>query len=262
MGDALSLDYETVAAQTPRRKPTRPHGIGSAEVALAMLSFGLVDEERAAKVPGWMRDNAAMMKTHAMPAWLARKIGLAKKPKLGAFQLNGIRREREILEAWQARLRLGEFGDPREADIDPESVVWAPSVIPEFFPPFKDRFSPIVVQPDAWCRTVYGERVGVSVKCAAYGMWGHPPWWYGITTAPWYYKTQCDAEVAALSTSWSVFLVGCGWNRDAADERGDGPLLSFAVDTSRDDVKAARAAARRAWDVVLQHESVLKQEDE
>lgn len=243
MTDALSLDLETVAAQLPPRKRSgRPHGIGSSDVALAMLSSGRRPMDSA---PRWMREKAAMMKRCGLPRWQAEKLGIAARPPMSATQHIGIAREPQVLSAWIERLERDEWTCEEERAIDPDSVVWC-GVLPDEWPPLHDRDSPIVVKPDAWARRWDGSLVSVSVKCARYG-YDKPAWWNGATEAPWYYATQVVAEFAALRSRSGFLVVGCGWIREEDDGRSDGPLLALPVHRDEREVEEVRAVAREAW---------------
>lgn len=245
MTDALSLDLETVAAQTRRRMPV-PHGIGSSDVALAMLSGGHRPMESA---PRWMREKAERMKRCGLPRWIAEKVGIAVKPKQNASMLRGVRREPELLNAWLERLERDEWHCEEERTIDPDTVTWA-GVLPEEWPPLHDKRSPIVVKPDAWARTWRGEYVAISIKCARYGM-HEAAWWNGISEVPWYYAAQLVAEFAAIERCpLAMFVVGCGWNRDDDDPRDDGPLLALPYWRDEREVDEVRAVAREAWAIV------------
>ena len=245
MTDALSLDLETVAEQTRRRMPV-PFGIGSSDIALAMLSGG---HRQMHTAPRWMQDKAEVMKRCGLPRWIAEKVGAAVKPRQNASMLRGIAREPELLTAWIERLERDEWQCEEERSIDPESVTWA-GALPEEWPPLRDKHSPIVVKPDAWARTWSGDYVVISIKCARYGMTS-AAWWNGITEVPWYYATQLDAEFAAIHRApLALFVVGCGWNRDDDDPRSDGPVLVLPHWRDERDVEKAREVAREAWAIV------------
>lgn len=243
--DALSLDLETVDAQTLRRLPV-PHGIGSSDVALAMLSGGHRPMETA---PRWMREKAERMKRCGLPRWIAEKVGAAVKPKQNASMMRGVAREPEILDAWIARLERDEWHREEERSIDPASVMWA-GAMPSEWPPLRDKRSPVVVKPDGWARTWRGDYVAISIKCARYGM-HEAAWWNGITDVPWYYATQLVAEFAVIERCpLAMFLVGCGWNREDEDPREDGPLLALPYWRDEREVDEVRDVAREAWAIV------------
>lgn len=246
LSDALSLDIETVAAQTRRYMP-QPYGIGTSDISLAMLSQGVMPMDSA---PAWMRKKAEVMKRHGVPRWVAQKVGLAVREPFTEAMALGVAREPEILSAWIERLERDEWIREEERDIDPATVVWADKVLalPDEWSPLFDRFSPIVYRPDAWARTWSGDYVDISIKCARYG-YGKPAWWNGIDEVPWYYAAQIDGGFACLrkSVRRAFFLVGCGWNRDEGDPRSDGPLLALPYWRADRNVDVVRDVARKAW---------------
>ena len=238
------LDMSIEAMTPPPRKRRHPHGIGSSELALAMLTFG---EGDAVSAPRWMREKAKASPRFGCPFWVAQKLGIAA-PDKGATQDRGTAREPELLDAWIAKLERDEWSVPAEREVDPDSVQWW-GALPKEFPPLRDRLSPIASYPDGWARTWAGELVLISIKCARYG-YSKPAWWNGITEAPWYYAVQQHGEHAVISAKRSIVVVGCGWNRDEEDPRSDGPLLVLTVDRDAAEIERARDVARRAWALV------------
>jgi hypothetical protein len=241
--DALSCDPAVMDAQLAERpaRRTNPYGIGAGEVAKAMLCLGLRDMESA---PDWLRKECAPMKRHGnVPRFILVKAGRVAKRKMGDAQHIGVRREEELFERWLREVRAGY---PMPLDIDPDTAVWA-GWLPDEFPPWLDNMQrALTVRTDGWARTWDGRLVTLSIKCARYG-YSKPAWWNGIDRLPWYYQTQCQAEMAALRGKHALAIIGCGWNRDADDPRSDGPVRVLREDRDECAIEEVRGAAGAAW---------------
>lgn len=239
------LDF---ASLTPGLVPERreyPAGIGGSSIAFLAVAFGVRRPEEA---PAWIREKARPMPRHGgLPRGLAQMLGLAARDR-GATLDTGTKREPEILAAWIERLERDEWTCEAEREIDPDSVHWA-GALPWEWVEHADTKSPLVVHPDGWARTWRGDLVTFDLKCARYG-YARPAWWNGATACPWYYGTQLDAYAAVMRSKRHLLVVGCGWNRDADDPRGDGPLIALPHETTGEGMEQARELARKGWALI------------
>lgn len=237
-----TLDFSVEGMSVPARPRRSPYGIGSGEVARLLLALGRRPMDSA---PRWLRDTVEPMKRHGgVSRYFLEKSGRLSKRKQGSAQLGGLSREAELFLTWCDDVENGR--DASGLDLDPGSLIYA-GALPDEFPPFRDKHSPLVARIDAWGRTKTGALVLPSLKCARYGF-QKPAWWNGITEAPWYYDTQSQSEMAICNAAHGLLVIGCGWLRDDDDPREDGERLVLRVHRNDDLIVEIREAAEEGWE--------------
>jgi hypothetical protein len=178
--------------------------------------------------------------------FLLEKAGRVKKRKRSSAQNAGLNREAELFLAWSESVARGDYCP---LDLDAESIMWAGG-LPDEFPPWPDKECPrLTVRTDGWARTWSKKLAVLSLKCARYG-YSKPAWWNGIGEAPWYYDTQCQAEMAALNADHALLIIGCGWIRDDDDPRDDGEVKVLHVERDEDAIAEIRQTVAHGWAVI------------
>lgn len=225
MTDALSLDLETVAAQTAtvERDPwlvRRMAGWGASEIPALLLAYDRTDAE--ARTARRYHLDAAAVGRWGVPRIVAQKAGLAARDRTSRTMSIGAARERELIAAWAAS---SGYDGVTHADSAPRE--WYPLI---------DRACPsLTATPDAWCRGPSGELIAVEGKCTT-----DCP-----STLAWYWRVQVSAQLAAMSAAAGIVVCGPGWifGSYAAP-------LSWLIERDEREVARVRDVARFAWGVV------------
>ena len=226
MTDALSLDAETVAAQsaTVARDPwlaRRLHGWGASEVAALLLAYDPRDAE-ARTARRYHHEDAEHGRAR-VPRIVARKAGLLAGRRQSSAMAVGSQRERELVALAEAELAMG-------------AITHADCVPREFFP-LVDRECPVLTAtPDGWCRGPSDELIAVEAKCTR----DHP----GLAL-PWYWRVQLQAQIACMAAEAGALVCGPGWIAGA-----ETTPIWWLVERDDDEIARIRRVAVRAWDDV------------
>ena len=225
MTDALSLDLDTLAAQTATitRDPwlvRRSYGWGASEVAALLLAYDPREDEIAsARV--YHREDAAVGRS-GVPRCVARKAGLLASRRSSRSMAVGSEREAELLERWAA---------------DAGERVWLADEAPREWYPLVDRECPeLTATPDAWTRGPSDELLVVEAKCTA----DFP------TELPWYWRVQVSAQIATMAAAAGYVVCGRGWITGASTVP-----IAWLVERDEDEIARVRRVARIAWAEVL-----------
>ncbi|MBK8260184.1 MAG: hypothetical protein IPK80_02470 [Nannocystis sp.] len=223
MGDALSLDHETVAAQTAvvvadPWLARRRHGWGASEVPALLLAYDHRDDE-ARTARRYHLEDAEVTRRGNVPRIVARKAGLLASVRLSRAMSEGARRERELVETWA-----------RECGFD--GVTMADAMPREFLPLRDDECPRLTATPDAWCRGPSDELIAVEAKCT----FDHP------SECAWYWRAQTQAQMACMSAAAAVLVCGPGWVRGE-----DTRPVSWLIERDEREIARIRDVCVRAW---------------
>lgn len=226
MTDDLSLDLETVAAQTRDVALADPwlarraHGWGASEIPALLLAYDRRADE-AADARRYHLD-AAGVGRWGVPRVVAQKAGLAARDRRSRAMSVGVEREAELLARWEAESGYDE--------------VRAASSVPREWLPLVDRHCPqLTATPDAWCRGPSGEHLVVEAKCVT----------DSPSTLRWYWRVQVQAQIAVMDAAGGVLVCGPGWIFGAQSS----PVW-WAVERDEAEIARVRDVARFAWSVV------------
>lgn len=243
----LALDFSNEAMTPPalsdayRALPPRDqwlerrtHAFGGSEVGALLVSYGLAPH--AAVIPAWVLDQTTHYDRLGIPRLLAWKSGLRSEPKGDLISMaRGSQRERELLARFKATIA--------KRRVDPKTIRHADTLPKQFYPFVDRRCHRLAVTPDAWARAHDGELVMIELKTSRKAL--------TIVRAPWHYRCQIQAEMAACGAAYGLLVIGERW-ADPTENVPDGPVRAFAEKRDAQLIDLIRTVATEAWGVVEQ----------
>lgn len=243
MTDDLSLDHETVDLQLTEAKAgpepenewlkRRMRFVGGSDMPVALIVAGLVSPPD--DTPDYiMKRTKVLNTTRGYPRIVVEKAGILAPYRAGRAASIGTAREQELLRSWAS---LGsDERTPEENTICVGSALHASSLPQEWFPLRDHLCDDLAVTPDGVCRDLDGKTVGIEIKCTGWRQ-----------RLPWYWKAQAVALCAAQNIERTFVVMGLDW---AVEHRPDGPILSFEVRPTQEQLDKVRAAAKFVMDKV------------
>jgi hypothetical protein len=223
VGDALSLDHETVAAQTatvvadtPRSQwlARRKRGWGASEVPALLLAYSTRDDEWRTAYK--KHQHLAEHGRHGVPRVIARKAGLAAHDR----PTGGGEREAELIRRWG----------------DESALVVRTAVdmdIGELFPLHDPECVRLLCTPDGWCRGPSDELMSVEAKCLP----GNPP-----AECPWFWRAQVQSQLAVQGLDAGFLVCGPGWVLGSNEQP-----ISWLIERDEQEIARIRDVCVRAW---------------
>ncbi len=251
MGDALSLDHETVAAQTAGRRyaeadpwlARRAPFIGASEVAAALVAYGGTRPPGPLyahlDAPTYVREAAARVAVQTrsrvvtVPLFVARKAGYRKPQRSSDAMSRGTRREADLIATWWER----------QSDCAHRLALLPRNVLPlKDGPSHRTRLS---CTPDAWALSPFDELIVIEAKCPRTHYEASDP-------LPWWWRVQVQAQIAVCDAFAGVLVCGPGWG--ASDGVNTDPI-SWSVerdDSEIEEIRRVSAMAAMDMDILIE----------
>lgn len=244
--DDLALDLATLDAQLDGRALVEPSGtpwqrrramaFGASDVPAVLLALA----RRSGDCPRYIAEKAEPVRVPGgigVARIFAEKAGLVAPKRVGSAAAKGTKRERELLVQWRMRLEHQQYYCDAERLLVPESIQHADDAPLEWYP-LVDRHCPaLTCTPDAWCRDVLGQLVGIELKCSATER----------RQLPWWWRDQKMAQLAVTGEAYGLLVCGEFW---AAWHGNDGTIRAWPVERDEDAIAEVREACTTGWEMV------------
>lgn len=215
------------------------------EAAQARLAYGIAKKGAPLVDAVYAVKKARTVRTARGPMaeCIATKAGIREKEASTWDAEEGNRLERELLTRWIATL-----GD--DSVIVPGSIRSQHDVL-DLYPSEWGVRAPrithpkcqrLIEYPDAWCETVFGERLLVNAKCTRERK-------HAVSAVAW---IQMQAEIACTRSDGGLLVYGQRWLADYIDgepwQRGE--IAPFRVEPDPAAEAVILAAVEKAWALV------------